>query len=100
MAIKKDRAKKFIRATQKHDYRLKPVDIRYIIELANLHPRWPVNRIFEEALRPRMQSALIVHITPKLKKALEKAAKRYQITILDVAYDAIEEWLKQKQLFE
>lgn len=100
MATKKAVVKKLAKKAQRLKYKLRPVDIRYIIELANAHPRWPIDRIFDEALKPRLQSSLILGMTPKLQKALIKAAKRYQIKIADIAYDAIEEWLKQRQFLE
>lgn len=80
--------------TQKRKYKLHPDDIEYIIELANKHPKWSVDRIFKEALRPRMRTCLIVPLTPSLKDALRKAADTYQISELAVAYHALKEWLK------
>ncbi len=92
------KVKKIIEETRKWRP-LRPDDIRYIIELANEHPRWGVERIFEEALRPRMKSCLILPLTPKMKAALTKAAKTYQISMADVCYHVLEEWLKAKKMY-
>ena len=84
--MKKEKLRKIVKTTQ----------IEYIIELANQHPRWSVNRIFDEALRPRIRNCLIIPLTPNLKASLEKASKTYQISILDVTYHALKEWLKSR----
>ncbi len=98
--MKTSKVKKLVKKRKKHRYSLKPDDIRYIIELANQHPRWSVDRIFEEALRPRMRCGLILPLTPKTWTALEKASKIYQITAADVVYHALEEWLKAKKCLD
>lgn len=92
------KAKKAIAETRKWRP-LRPDDIQYILELANEHPRWGVERIFEEALRPRMRSVLPLPLTPKMKKAFEKAAKTYQISMLDVCYHILDEWFKAKKMY-
>ena len=93
------KVKKTIKAIKEKSYKLRPDDIWYIMELANEHRRWGVDRIFEEALRPRMRSALILPLTPKIKKALKRAASTYQISMLDVCYHILEEWLKANLRF-
>jgi len=79
---------------ERKQYKLRPDDIQYIIELANEHSRWSVERIFKEALAPRIRTCLIVPLTPKLKKGLKSASDMYQIGALDVIYHILEEWLK------
>ena len=96
----KKKAKKVIEKTKSEKYRLRPDDIQYIIELAQEHPRWSVDRIFDNALKPRLRSCLIIPLTPKIKKALKKAAKTYQLDLLDVAYHALQEWLKARKMFD
>lgn len=78
---------------------LRPDDIQYIIEIATEHPRWGVERIFEEALRPRIRSCVILPLTPKMKKALAKAAQTYQISTLDVCYHILVEWLTARKMY-
>lgn len=96
----KNKAKKIIDKVKKREYRIRPDDIQYIIELAQEHPRWSVDRIFDNALHPRLRSCLTIPLTPKMKKALEKAAKIYQLDLLDVAYHALQEWLDARKCFE
>ena len=100
--VKKEILKKIIKETQKTRkfYRLRPADIQYIIELANEHPKWPVNKIFDEALRPRIRTCLILELTPKIDKALQKAAKQYQLDLDYVICHVLEEWLKAKKMFD
>ncbi len=92
--MKKTKLNAIIKKTQKQRYKLRPDDIEYIIELANSHPKWPVKKIFEEALRPKMRNCLMIPLTPKLKEAIKKAAKTYQIDLAAVACRALREWLK------
>lgn len=92
--MKKEKLRKIAKSTQKRKYKLRPDDIEYILELANKHPRWSVDKIFYEALKPGIRKCLIVPLTPNLKEGLEKASKTYQISILDVTYHALKEWLK------
>jgi len=95
----KKKAKKVIEKVRAEKYKLRPDDIQYIIELAQEHPRWSVGKIFEQAIRPRMRSCLMIPLTPKIKKALEKAAKIYQLNISDVSYHALQEWLEARKLY-
>lgn len=81
-----------IKQTRKHRH-LYPDDVRYIIELANHHPKWPVEKIFEEALKPRLRRSLILPLTPNMAKKLDKAARRYQISPTAVIYEAMDKWL-------
>lgn len=97
----KKKAKKIIEKTREQkQWRLRPDDIQYIIELAGEHPRWSAERIFEEARKPKIRSCLMVSLTPKIKNALTKAAKRYQISITDVCYHILDEWFKAHKLYE
>ena len=98
--MKKRKLASIAKKTQKRKYKLRPDDIEYIIELANNQPRWPVNKIFDEALKPKVRKCLIVPLTPSLKAALEKAAKTYQISELAVAYHILKEWLKSRNLLK
>ena len=93
------KVKKIVEQIKKEPYKLHPDDIRYIIELANEHPRWGVERIFDEALKPRIRTSLILPLTRKMKQALTKAAGRYQISMVDVCYHILEEWLKSRKLY-
>jgi len=95
--MKKTKVKKVIEETRKWRP-LRPDDIQYIIELANEHPRWGVPRIFEEALKPRMRKCLIIPLTLKMDTALKKATKTYQISVADVCYHILQEWLKAKNV--
>ena len=92
------KAKKIIKETKKWRP-LRPDDIQYILELASEHPRWGVERIFTEALTPRIRTSLILPLTPKMKKAFEKATKTYQISMLNVCYHILEEWFKAKKMY-
>ena len=92
------KVKKIIKET-KSGYKLRPDDIRYIIELANEHRRWSVARIFEEALKPRIRTTLMLPLTPKMKAALTKAASKYQISMADVCYHILEEWFKANKMY-
>ena len=96
--MKKAKVKKVIEQTKK-ERKLRPDDIQYIIELANEHPRWGAKRIFDEALKPRMRSCLVLPLTPRMKKALEKAAKTYQINMADVCYYILQEWLTARKMY-
>ena len=92
--------RKIVKAVQKQQFKLRPDDIEYIIELANKHPKWSVDRIFEEATRPKIRNCLLLPLTPTLKEALEKAAKVYQISLLAVAHYALKEWLKDRKFLK
>jgi hypothetical protein len=89
-----------IKKTQKEKFKLREDDIEYIIELANSHPKWSVDRIFEEARRPKIRSCLMLPLTPKLKEAVGKAAKTYQISLSAVACYALREWLKGRKFMK
>lgn len=95
--MQKSNLKKIVKKTQKGKYKLYPDDIEYIIELANKHPRWSVDRIFNEALKPKMRKCLIIPLTPMLNNALEKAAQTYQISILAITYHVLKEWLESRK---
>ena len=92
------KVKKIIGNMKKEPNRLRPDEIRYIIEIAAEHPRWGVKRIFDEALRPRMRSCLVLSLTPKMKESLKKAAEKYQIGMSDVCYHILEEWFEAKKI--
>ena len=93
----KDKIEKLAKETQK-EQSFRSDDIRYVLELATAHPRWSVNRIFREVLKPRIRTRLIVYLTPKLKRQLEKAVREYKIKAYDLVCDILEEWLDAKQL--
>ena len=96
----KKKAIKIIEAVKQRKKRvLRPDDIQYIIELAGKHPRWGVERIFEEALHPRIRTCLMLPLTPTMKKALVKATKVYQINMQDVCYHILQEWLQAKNMY-
>lgn len=96
----KAKAKKVIEKVRtKKRWRLRPDDIQYIIELAGEHPRWSVKRIFDEALKPRIRSCLVLPLTPKMKTALVKASKKYQINMADTCYHILKEWLEARKLY-
>jgi hypothetical protein len=96
----KNRIKKMVRVTQeqrkKYKYKIRPDDLEYIIELANDHPKWSVDKIFTEALKPKMRTCVILGLTPKLKKALEEASRVYQMNQTSVAFHALKEFLKAR----
>ncbi len=96
----KNKLRSVVKKTQKRKYKLRPDDIEYVIELANSHPKWSVDRIFEEALRPKLKSCLIIPLTPKLKEAVGKAAKTYQISLVGVTCYALREWLKGRKFMK
>lgn len=96
----KAKAIKIIKAVREgKKWRLRADDIQYIIELAGEHPRWSVDRIFREALRPKIRTCLILPLTPKMKVALEKAAKTYQISMNDICFHILQEWLQAKKMY-
>ena len=95
----KKKATKVISKVREQKYRLRPDDIQYIIELAQEHPRWSVDRIFNKALRPRVRTSVIVPLTPRLEAGLKRACKTYQLGIADVLYHCIQEWLTAKQCY-
>jgi len=86
------KAEKVIAHIKEQPYKLEPDTIQYIIELANVHPRWSVERIFKEAFRPRLRTSIILPLTPKMKRAFTKAAKQYQISYPDICYHVLTEW--------
>jgi hypothetical protein len=95
----KAKATKLIEEVRGRKWRLRADDIQYIIELAGEHPRWSVQRIFNEALRPKIRTCLMLPLTPKMKEALDKAAKTYQISVGDVCYHILQEWLKARKMY-
>ena len=95
----KKKVTRIIEQQKREPYTLRADDIQYIIELAAEHPRWSVNRIFKEALRPKIRSMLILPLTPKLKQALKKADEVYQIGLTNICYHILEEWLKAKGMY-
>ena len=99
----KNRIKKIVKVTQeqrkKYKYRLRPDDIEYIIELANDHPKWSVEKIFEQALKPRLRTCVILGLTPKMQKAMKEASRIYQINNADIAFHALQEFLEARGFY-
>ena len=91
--MKERKAKQIIGAT-KRDRPLFSDDIWRIIELCQKHPRWSVDRVFTEALAPRIRTSLMFPLTPDMKAKLKEAEKKYDMRATDITYHAVDEWLK------
>jgi predicted DNA-binding protein (UPF0278 family) len=87
------KVKKLVETQKKYEFHLYQDDIQLILEVAQEHPRWSVDRIFKEALQTRMRNGVIIYVTPKIHTALKEAAKMYKISIDAVAYEAMKKWL-------
>ncbi len=92
----KKKVTKLTKVIKNCKFRLRSNQIQYIIELCQEHPRWGVDKIFEEALKPRIVSSLIIPLTPKIKIALTKAAETYQLGLDYVTYHVLQEWLTER----
>ena len=83
---------KLVEELKRFPVNLESDDIRYILQIADLNPRWSAKRILNEALKPKIRSGLIIYLTPKLREALMNFASEYKISMRNAAYNIIEEY--------
>ncbi len=65
-----------------------------LVEYGEDHPKWPARKIFEEAIKPRVEKSVVVPLPPKLRDGLQKAVDACRRTPDEITAQALEHWLK------
>lgn len=76
-----------------HNISVSPDDIQYVIELANKHPRWTVDRIFTQVIKPRSRSCVVLALSPGMKCSLDEKSKEYRMNINELVQEIVLKWL-------
>jgi len=69
---------------------------RRLIDLSREKPRTPAKKLIEEVKKPAVETKLVIHLGPKFKQALDKAAKDLGMDSEDVFKTIIIDWLTRK----
>lgn len=94
----KKKAIKLINRAREEKHNLLTDDIQYIIELSQEHPQWSVDRVFDEALKPKLRHVIVIYPSNEMNKALTKASKIYQLDIQHTIDHILRKYLKAEKL--
>jgi len=67
-----------------------------IVEIGENNPKATVDKILEEAKKPRVERQILIKLSESARLGLEKAAKQLAMDPDEVAAQALEEWLSKK----
>lgn len=80
--------------------KLTPPERKRLAEIGKIKPEVKVERLIEEAKKPRIEEKVIVPLPPALMKALDIAVKEIGLSKEEIAKKALEDWLSNKGYYK
>ena len=75
-------------------YQLDKYQKGHLVEYGEDHPKWSSRKIFEEAIKPRVEKSVLVPLSPKLRDGLQRAVDACRRTPDEITAQALEHWLQ------
>ena len=66
-----------------------------LVEFGEENPGWSAKKIIAEAIKPRVETTVLVPLSQKIQKSLQRAVDEFRKGPDEIAMEALEHWLKR-----
>ncbi len=78
------------------EYKLTKYQKQRVNEYGKKYPKASAEKIFEEAIKPRVEKNLMISLPEEIRKGLESATKEYAKEVEEIVPEIIETWLYEQ----